>query len=174
MFHGMILLVWSSEKAPGCATAIEQEFHCSVRIACNLESACEELKSAVFFAVVIDQHLCDGFPGKAEFLLQHLGEAMPVVVNFAICSTERVVRTLRTSLGQYTRTMQLARQNACATLIAELKDELTALFMACGIALQEPTLSAPVAEQVKRIEAIARQMREKLGHSARLAEAAHA
>ena len=170
----MILLVWSSEKAPECARAIEQAFQNPVRVVPHLDAAVEELRKIPFLAVILDQHLWDGFPPRVDLLLQHLGDAVPVIVNFAISTTERVVRELKEALDRWTRITQLARRGASAILMSELKDELTAWFLSCGIALHEPVLNATAAEQLKRIEGIAKRMRQKLSEPGVLAGAAHA
>ena len=171
---GMILLVWSSEKAQQCAVAIEQAFHSPVRVVGNLDAASEELRNFAFVAVLLDQHLWDCYPSKAELLLRHVGDAVPIIVNFAISATERVVRSLESGLEHWTRTTQRARRHASAILVSEFKDELTALFLSCGLALQEPTLSPCATDQLRKIEGIAKQIRQKLVESESLTVAAHA
>jgi hypothetical protein len=158
----MILLIWSSERAQDCAKAVEQAFQQPVRIVSSLEQASEELMAGTFSAVLLDQWACETTPAKADFVFQHLGGAVPVTVNFAISAVDRVVRAVRTALEHRNRETHLARQNACAILRAELKDDVTALLLSCGIALQEPTLTETAAERVKMIEEVANQIRRKL------------
>jgi hypothetical protein len=160
--HRMILLIWSSDRAQECANAIEGEFEQPVRIVSNLDQACEALKSSSFSAVLLDQWMYEGSPGKADLVFQHLGAAVPVIVNFATNAMDRVVRTLRSALEQRKREMNAARQNARVLLLGELKDELTALLLACGMALREPALSAQASGQIRTIEEIANRIRQKL------------
>jgi len=158
----MILLIWFSERAQDCAMAIDHAFQQPVRIVSSMEQASEELMSSAFSTVLLDQWLCEATPAKADFLFQHLGSAVPVTVNFAISAVDRVVRAVRTALEHRNRETHLARQNACAILRAELKDDVTALLLSCGIALQEPTLTETAAERVRTIEQVANQIRRKL------------
>jgi len=83
-------------------------------------------------------------------------------VNFAISAVDRVIRAVRAALDHRTRETHLARQNACAVLRAELKDDVTALLLSCGIALQEASLTEEVAERVRKIEEVANHIRRKL------------
>ena len=158
----MLLLAWSSDKAQQCARALEQEFDEPVRIASSLEQASQELKANDFSAVLLDQFLCEAWPSQADFVFQHVGSATPVIVNFAISAMDRIVRTVRASLEQSKREMQMARRQACSALNADLKDDLTALLLSCGLELQDQALPAHAAEQLRRIEAIAKDMQQKL------------
>ena len=75
-------------------------------------------------------------------VLQHVGTAIPVYVNFAICGMERVVRELRAALHRRKREVLLARQGAEQGLRNELKDTITAILLSCELALQTPNLQA--------------------------------
>lgn len=158
----MFLLVWSSEKAQQCAQVLEHDFNEPVRVVSNLEQAREELKANAFSAVLLDQLLYEAWPNQAEFVFQHLGSAAPVIVNFGISAMDRIVRTVRTSLEQRKREMQIARQQACTALDAELKDSLTTILLSCGLGLQDQPLPSRAAEQIRRIQEIAKDMQQKL------------
>lgn len=158
----MILLIWPTERAAECAQVIERTLDQPVRIVPNLDDACEELKSGMYSAVLLDQWIYENSPSKAEFVFQHLGSAAAIIVNFAISASDRVVRTVRTSLEQRKREMERARLQACAELNGELKEKLTALALCCGTCLDEPTLSAQAVEQLKRIQQIGKEIELKL------------
>ena len=171
----MILLVWSSERSRDCAKALELAFQQPVQTVPNFEQACEKLKSNTFAAVLVDQSGCENAPGQADFLFQHLGGAVPVVVNFAISGVDRVVRSTRAALEHRVRETFLARQNARAILRSELKDNVTALLLCCGIALQEPGLTETAVLRFKQVEEIANELRRKLlAADEKQATAAHA
>jgi hypothetical protein len=160
--YRMILMVWSSDKAPECAKEIERALEHPVRVVENLEAAYEHLKTTAFFAVVIDQWAYEAMLGNADVLFRRMDGAVPVILNFAISSSDHAIRTIRTALLQHEREMRLARENASALLMAELKEALTALLLSCGLALREPTLALPVALRLRRIEDSANQIRRKL------------
>lgn len=171
----MILLIWPSARNQECAQAFQREFDQSVKTVSTLDAACEELKNITFSAVVLDHWLCEASPAAADFMLQHIGSSVPIVVNFAISSMDRVVRTVRMSLQQHKREMELARQHACMNLKSELKDDLTELFLSCGIGLQDPGLTTQAAEQIRRIETIGKHIQQRLAEEqADEALAAHA
>jgi hypothetical protein len=44
----------------------------------------------------------------------------------------------------------------------ELKDDVTALLLSCGIALGDPELNEPAVARVKRIEEVANRIKDRL------------
>jgi hypothetical protein len=141
---------------------MERELDRPVRIASNLEDACAELKASTFSAVLLDQSLYEALPLQIDSVLQHLGSAAPVIVNFAISNLDRVVRTVRIALAQRRREIQMARLEACAKLRNELNDDLSALILVCETGLQDPTLNPQTVEQMKHIDEIGKNIRQKL------------
>jgi hypothetical protein len=61
-------------------------------------------------AVLIDQAFLEIEPVESDMVLQHIGTAVPVHVNFAISNTERVGRELRAALLRHQKAVQLIRQ----------------------------------------------------------------
>jgi hypothetical protein len=158
----MILLIWSSDRAQDCARAIERAFQRQVRVVSNLQQACEHLQSEEYSAVLVDQWITEAEPGQADFLFHHLGTAAPVFVNFGISGVERIVRELRAALNRRGRETMLARHNARIALRNELKDEVTALLLCCGIALSEPGLDEATLARLRTIDEVANKIKEKL------------
>ena len=158
----MILLIWSSDRAQDCARAIERAFQRPVRVVSNLQQACEHLQNGEYSAVLIDQWTTEAEPSQADFLFHHLGTAAPVFVNFGISGVERIVRELRAAYNRRGRETMLARHNARIAVRNELKDEITALLLACGMALAEPDVSESVAARLHGIDAAANRIKEKL------------
>jgi hypothetical protein len=168
----MILLIWSSDRAQDCARAIERAFQRQVRVVSNLQQACEHLQSEEYSAVLVDQWITEAEPGQADFLFHHLGTAAPVFVNFGISGVERIVRELRAALNRRGRETMLARHNARIALRNELKDEVTALLLCCGIALSEPGLDEATLARLRTIDEVANKIKEKLTISEEECEAA--
>jgi hypothetical protein len=158
----MILLIWSSERAQDCARAIEHAFQQPVRMVSSLQQGCERLQTEEYAAVLVDQWITESDPGQADYLFHHLGTATPVFVNFAISGAERIVRELRAAFNRRGRETMLARHNARIALRNELKDDVTALLLCCGIALDEQGLSEAAAGKVRKIEEVANQIKSKL------------
>jgi hypothetical protein len=59
----------------------------------------------------------------------------------------------------------LARHTARLALRNELKDDVTALLLCCGLALEEPGLSESAAGRLKQVEKAANQIKSKLALS---------
>jgi len=162
----MILLITSSPKAQDCANAITQATSEPVKIACNLGQAATLLKADEFAALVVDQQLQDADPDETDRVLLHIGMATPVYINLAISGVERVIRELRTALHRRKRETLIARQGAEQKLRNELKGTVTALLLSCEMALQVPTLPSTVTAKLRMVEALAHEMRDRIGFHA--------
>jgi hypothetical protein len=158
----MILLVWPSEKAQGCAKTIQNTFQEEVRVVATIHKGCTELQSVEYSAVLVDQRLSEARPGQTSVLLDYVGSAIPLFVNFGISSQERILWELRAALSRHRREIKLARLRAKLELHDELTDAVTALLLCCGIALSEPGLSESVTARLKIIEEVTQQIKSKL------------
>ena len=112
--------------------------------------------------MLVDQWATEAEPGQADYLIHHLGGAVPVFVNFGISGLERILRELRAALYRRGRETLLAQQNARILLRNSFKDDVTALLLSCGVILDDPALSPGLAVRVQTIEAIANRMKERL------------
>jgi hypothetical protein len=158
----MILLVWPSEKAQDCAKTIQNTFQEEVRVVATIHKGCTELQSVEYSAVLVDQRLSEAQPGQTSVLLDYVGSAIPLFVNFGISSQERILWELRAALSRHRREIKLARLRAKLELHDELTDAVTALLLCCGIALSEPGLSESVTARLKIIEEVTQQIKSKL------------
>ena len=73
------------------------------------------LRAQEYSAVIIDESLLEREPAESETVLQHIGMAVPIHINFAISGIDRVVREL--SAARYRRTRSRpngSRQGPCA------------------------------------------------------------
>ena len=91
--------------------------------------------------MLVDQWATEAEPGQADYLIHHLGGAVPVFVNFGISGLERISRELRAALYRRGRETLLAQQNARILLRNSFKDDVTALLLSCGVILDDPALS---------------------------------
>jgi hypothetical protein len=161
----MILLIWSCERAPDCARAIEDTFQQRVHVAATLHDGCERLRLEEYSAVVVDQWVTEVDPGQADYLFHHLGTAVPVFVNFSISGIDRILRELRAAFNRHGRETLVARHTARLGLRNELKDDVTALLLCCGIALDDPSLSEAAIARMKKVEEVVNQIKTKLALS---------
>lgn len=158
----MILLITPSARARECAEALQQAANETTHVARSLQEATTQLRAEEYSAVVVDQSLLDADPDASEVLLQHIGTAMPVHVNFAISGIERVVREVRAALCRRKREVIVGRQGAEQALRSELRGTLTALLLSCELALQVPNLPAVAEAKIRTAYDLAREMRAKL------------
>ena len=113
--------------------------------------------------MVLDQLLLDAEPDDVETIFKHIGTAVPVYSNFAISGIERVSRELRSAVHRRKRELLIARQEAEQDLRSELKSTITALLLSCEMALGVPNLPLLAETKMRAVDALAREMRAKLG-----------
>jgi hypothetical protein len=159
----MILLITPSARAQECAAALQQATNEPAQVATALHQAATELRAQEYSAVVVDQSLLDAEPDASEMVMQHIGTAMPVHVNFAISGIERVVREVRAALYRRKREVLVARQAVEQALRSELKGTITAMLLSCELALQAPNLPNAAEAKIRAAYELARELRAKIG-----------
>jgi hypothetical protein len=158
----MILLITPFAKAQECAEAIHAATGEDVQVAAALRDAVIQLRDQEFTAVVLDQLSLEAEPEQCELVMEHLGTAVPVPVNFAISGTQRVLRELRAALQRRKKEAVLSKRWAEETLRNDLKDTVTALLLSCEMALSCEGLP-PVAEaKLKSAHELAQELRNRL------------
>src|ERR1700690_1921284 len=158
----MILLITPSGRAQDCAQALQEATSETAHVAATLRQASTQLRAEEYSAVVVDQSLLEAEPDESEMVLQHLGTAIPVYVNFAISGIARVVRDLRVALHRRKREDLVARREAELGLRNELKGTVTALLLSCEMLLQVPDLPPAAESKMHALHQLAQDMRSKL------------
>ncbi len=158
----MILLVTPSAKVQECAKALESAISETTQVASSLRHAVTHLRSQEYLAVIIDQLLAETEPEESELVLEHIGRAIPVYMNFAISGVDRVTRELKTALHRRKREMTVAKQAAEQLLRNELKGTVTALLLSCDLAMHSQDPENTHAK-LRQIHELALEMRTKLG-----------
>jgi hypothetical protein len=159
----MILLITPSSRVQQCAHALEEAMSEVTKVANSLEQAALLLREDEYSAVVIDQALAEVEPEESELILQHLGTAVPVYVNFAISGLQRVVRELRVALERHKKESVAARQIAEQALRNDLKGTVTALLLSCQMTLQLPGIPPAAQTKIQTVFELAQEVRGKLG-----------
>ena len=158
-----ILLITPSARSRECAQAVEAATGHATHVALTLQEAGGKLRAQEYSAVIIAQFLLEAEPDESDQMLQHLGTAIPVYVNFAISGIERVVREIRTALRRRHQEERVARQSAEREMGSELKESVTALLLSCDLAPSVPGVPTPAAEKIKVMHDLACQIRTHLG-----------
>ena len=159
----MILLISSLAKAQDLALALQEATSEPVQVCRGFAEVVARLQAQEFSAVILDQLVLDADPDGGETARKHFGNAVPVYVNFAVTGTARVVRELRLALQRRQREILAARADAEHALRHELSDTVTALLLSCELALQVPDLPASAEAKMQTVDALAKEMRAKLG-----------
>jgi hypothetical protein len=158
----MILLVTPNLRAEECAAALREATGEEITLADSLRRATTRLRAESYLSVVLDQYLLEAEPSETETLMQHLGEAIPVQVNLAICGLDRLVREVRAALQRRKREEVSARGAAQKTLYSELNGTVTALLLTCELALSTPDLPPPVLEKLHSAHDLVEKLRSQL------------
>ena len=145
----MLLVITPSAKARGCAQAIQQVTSEETHVAATSSQALARLRAQEYGAVLIDQAFLETEPVESDIVLESIGTAVPVHVNFAINSMDRVARELRTALLRHKKQVQLVRQEVHHALRNELKGTVTALLLSCELALHVPDLQSEAENKMR-------------------------
>lgn len=158
----MILLISPSEKNAQCVSALQAATGEPAQAADSLRHALPRLRAESYSAVVIDQLAADSDPENADAILDHLGTAAPVFVNFAITGVDRLTRYVQAALRRRKKEDLVAQHAAQHALASELKGTVTAMLLSCELALAVPRLPPEAAARIEAIHKLAQQMGETL------------
>jgi hypothetical protein len=159
----MILIITASASGQQCVDALSAATNNEVHWAQSLQQAATNLRQQTYSAAVIDQFLLETEPEESDQMLEHLGTAFPVYVNFAVTSLDRLVREVRSALHRRKREETAARRAVEDQLRSEMGETLTALLLSCELAMAIPGVPMPAAEKIQAIDNLARDLRARLG-----------
>jgi len=158
----MILIVTPSARAEECIVSIRQATNEDVVVAESLRKAVSRLQTESYLTVVLDQFLLETEPHETDAVMDHLGAAIPLQVNFAICSADRLVREVRTAVQRRHREEAAARREAANILQSELNGTVTALLLSCELALGAPDLPEEAVEKLQTTYGLVKRLRAQL------------
>ena len=158
----MILLITSSANGPQCAASLHAATGQETQWAQTLQEAATRLREQTYTAAVIDQFLLETEPDESDRMLEHLGTAFPVYVNFAVTGMERLVREVRSALHRRKREEVAARRAVAEQMQSEMRETLTAMLLSCELAMSVPNVPHPAVEKIRAIDNLARELRLRL------------
>jgi hypothetical protein len=158
----MILIITASSSGQQCVDALKIATNREVQWAQNLQQAAAHLREQTYSAAVIDQFLLETEPEESDQMLEHLGTAFPVYVNFAVTGLERLVREVRSALHRRKREETAARRAVEDQMRSEMGETVTALLLSCELAMSLPGIPPPAAEKIQTIDNLARELRGRL------------
>jgi len=158
----MILLITPQSKGPEFAGALYAATSQETHWAQNLQEAATRLREQAYSAAVIDQFLLETEPEESDQVLEHLGTAYPVYVNFALTGMDRLLREVRFALHRRKREESAARRVVAEQLNCEMRETLTAMLLSCELAMAVPNVPVMAAEKIRMIDNLAREIRLRL------------
>jgi len=158
----MILLITNSARGQDCAVAVYDATGQETLWVQSIGEAATRLREQTFSAAVIDQFLLETDPEESDQIIEHLGTAFPVYVNFAVSGMERLVRDVRSALHRRKREEAAARRAVVDQLNSEMRETLTATLLSCELAMAVPDVPGPAVEKIRAIDNLARELRLRL------------
>jgi hypothetical protein len=128
----------------------------------SLQAAATRLREETYAVAVIDQLLLETEPEESDQMIEHLGHAFPVYINFAVTGMERLLREVRLALHRRKREENAAVRTVVEQLNTEMRESLTAVMLSCELAMAVPDVPPPAAEKIQAIDNLARAMRLRL------------
>jgi len=159
----MILLITPSARGLECAASLKADTGNETHWAESLQQAMVQLREQSYTAVVIDQFLLENEPSESDLVLDHLGTAFPVYLNFAVSGMERLLREVRSALHRRKREETQARRSVEEQFRSKMCESLTVMLLSCELAMSVPNVPTPAAEKIRTIDNLAREMRLRLG-----------
>src|ERR1700758_3367225 len=134
----MILLITPQSRGPECADALFAATSQETHWAPSLEEAAPRLREQTYSAAVIDQFLLETEPEESDQMIEHLGTAFPVYINFAVTGMERLLREVRSALHRRKREETAALRTVVEQMNCEMRESLTAMMLSCELAMSVP------------------------------------
>lgn len=158
----MILLITPSANGQKCSECLAAETDQETHWASSLEEAATHLRQQNYSAAVIDQFLLETEPDESEQVIEHLGTAFPVYINFAVTGMDRLLREVRAALHRRKREESAARRAVAEQMNSDLREILTAMLLSCELAMSVPDVPHPAAEKIRLIDNLARSLSLRL------------
>jgi hypothetical protein len=158
----MILLITASSTGSECAESVHATTGQETHWAKSLQEAATRLREQTYSAAVIDQFLLETEPEESEQMMDHLGTAFPVYINFAVTGMERLMREVRSALHRRRREESMARRAVAEQMNSEMRETLTAMLLSCELAMSVPGVPPYAAEKIRAIDNFARELRLRL------------
>jgi len=155
----MILLTTPSARGQQCAESLQIATGEEIHWAQSPQQAATRLREQTYTAAVIDQFLLETEPEEGEQMIEHLGTAFPVYINFAVTGMDRLVREVRSALHRRAREESVARRSVVAQMHSGMSETLTALLLSCELAMSVPDLPDHAVERIRDINKLLMELR---------------
>lgn len=158
----MILLITPQSRGPEFAALVHEATSQETHWAQTVQDAATRLREQPYSTVVIDQFVLETEPDESDQMIEHLGTAFPVYINFAVTGLDRLIREVRSALHRRKREESAARRAVAEQLHSEMGETLTAMLLSCELAMSVPDIPSLAAEKIRAIDILARELRLRL------------
>lgn len=158
----MILLISPQSRGPELAALIHAATSQETHWAQTVQEAATRLREHTYSAAIIDQFLLETEPDDSDDMIEHLGTAFPVYINFAVTGLDRLVREVRSALHRRNREEMAARRAVAEQMHSEMRETLTVMLLSCELAMSVPDVPSLAAEKIRTIDTLARELRLRL------------
>jgi hypothetical protein len=158
----MILMVTGAKAGAACAKVLEGALSESVELAESVRKASSMARNNDYTAIVLDDPMVETELDALDTLLQNTGMGVPVYVNLAICSADRMVREVKNALRRHDEARMVAIRAAESLLRSEIRDAVTGILLTTELALKIPELPVDAEEKMKSVCHLASQIRSRL------------
>lgn len=128
----------------------------------TVQEATTRLRERPYSAAIIDQFLLETEPEESDQMIEHLGTAYPVYINFAVTGLDRLVREVRSALYRRNREELAARRAVAEQMQSEMRETLTVMLLSCELAMSVPNVPLLAADKIRTIDTLARELRLRL------------
>jgi hypothetical protein len=158
----MILMVTGAKAGQECARVLEGALSETVELAESVRKAASLARNNDYTAIVLDDPMVETEMEALDSLLHNTGMAVPVYVNMAICSADRMVREVKSALRRHNEARLVAIRAAESLLRSEIRDAVTGILLSSELALKVPELPYDAEEKLKSVCILASQIRSRL------------
>jgi hypothetical protein len=132
-----ILIIADGPPAESVGDILRRELDLVVEIAPTRRAGLAALRRGEFSLLLLEESLAAAEPEATEHLYSKAFATPVLELNFAISSSQRVLRQVRSALTRRAHDQAQAREAAAVTLQNELKATLTGLLLESQLALRE-------------------------------------
>ena len=158
----MILLITPQSRGPELASLVKANLSQETQWVQTVQEATTRLRERPYSAAIIDQFLLETEPEESDQMIEHLGTAYPVYINFAVTGLDRLVREVRSALHRRNREELAARRAVAEQMQSEMRETLTVMLLSCELAMSVPNVPLLAAEKIRTIDTLARELRLRL------------
>jgi hypothetical protein len=158
----MILLVTGARAAKEFAQILEVAMAETVVVAETVRKAASLARNNDYTAIVLDDPMVETELDAMDALMHNTGTAVPVYVNLAICSADRMTREVKCAMRRNNEARMVAIRAAESLLRSEIRDAVTGILLSSELALKVPELPYDAEEKLKSVCHLASQIRSRL------------